>query len=75
MRTTLNIDDNLLRKARERARATNRTLTRIIEESLRQALTGTPPGPSPAHTFTLKTVRGTLLPGVDRYQVRPSMRS
>lgn len=65
MRTTLDIDENLLRKAKERARKTHRTLTGVIEDSLRQTLTGTPPGTAPAHTCALKTVRGVLLPGVD----------
>jgi hypothetical protein len=66
MRTTLDIDDTLLKKAKARARQTRRTLTGVIEEALRQALTGTTPaGAPPAHRLTLKTVKGSLLPGVD----------
>lgn len=65
MRTTLDIDDSLLRKAKERARKTQRTLTGVIEESLRQTLTGMPPGTAPAYKLTLKIVRGKLLPGID----------
>ena len=66
MRTTLDIDDILLGKAKARARQTHGTLTGVIEEALRQSLTGTPPASeSPAHQLNLKTVRGALLPGVD----------
>jgi hypothetical protein len=66
MRTTLDIDDILLKKAKAHARETHRTLTGVIEEALRQALTGArAPGAAPAHQLTLKTVRGALLPGVD----------
>ena len=66
MRTTLDIDDTLLKKAKARARQTHRTLTGVIEEALRQTLAGTPPaGESPPYKLSLKTVRGTLLPGVD----------
>ena len=66
MRTTLDIDDTLLRKAKARARQTHRTLTGVIEESLRQTLAGTPPaGAQRAHKLVLKTVKGSLLPGVD----------
>lgn len=66
MRTTLDIDDTLLRKAKARARQTRQTLTGVIEEALRQGLTGARvPGAPPAHHLTLKTVRGALRPGVD----------
>jgi len=65
MRTTLDIDDTLLKKAKARARRTHQTLTGVIEEALRQAMVGTRPDSQPVHEFTLKTVRGALLPGVD----------
>jgi len=66
MRTTLDIDDTLLEKAKARARQTRRTLTGVIEEALRQALIGTSPAAvPPVYTFTLKPVRGATLPGVD----------
>lgn len=66
MRTTLDIDDILLKKAKARARQTQQTLTGVIEEALRQTLTGArAPGAPLAHQLTLKTVRGALLPGVD----------
>lgn len=65
MRTTLDIDDILLKKAQVLARKTHQTLTGVIEEALRQTLAGTAPPGAPGHKLTLKTVSGTLLPGVD----------
>ncbi|NUM52805.1 MAG: DUF2191 domain-containing protein [Candidatus Hydrogenedentes bacterium] len=38
MRTTININDDLLRKAKLRAAKSNRTLTSMIEDGLRRVL-------------------------------------
>ncbi|MGH7545782.1 MAG: type II toxin-antitoxin system VapB family antitoxin, partial [Gemmatimonadota bacterium] len=38
MRTTLNMDDGLMREARKKAAAEGRTLTSVIEEALRVLL-------------------------------------
>lgn len=38
MRTTIRLDDDLLRQAKAYAAATDRTLTRLIEDALREAL-------------------------------------
>lgn len=38
MRTTLNLDDNLVRRAKERAASRDRTLTSVIEEALERLL-------------------------------------
>ena len=38
MRTTIRLDDDLLREAKAYAAATDRTLTRLIEDALREAL-------------------------------------
>jgi hypothetical protein len=38
MRTTLNLDDELMRRARIQAIRTNRTLSRLIEDAVRQHL-------------------------------------
>ena len=66
MRTTVDIDDSLLRRAKDRARRTNRTLTGVIEEALRQTLTGTPAQPAaPGHRLAFRTVAGALQPGID----------
>jgi plasmid stability protein len=39
MKTTLNLDDQLLRAAKQRAAAEGTTLTWVVEEALRAALT------------------------------------
>jgi hypothetical protein len=38
MRTTIRLDDDLLREAKAYAAATDRTLTRVIEDALREVL-------------------------------------
>lgn len=65
MRTTLTLDDDVLRAAKRRAREQERPLKDVINEALRQGLAmGDAQRPS-AYTFRLKTVEGRLLPGVD----------
>ncbi len=64
MRTTLNIDDNLMRRVRARAAVTGRTLTEVVEQALRQAVAGDPPERSD-YRLRLVTVRGRLRRGVD----------
>ena len=64
MRTTLNIDDALMSRIRQRASETGRTITEIVEEALRREVAGH----APRRTgFTLKwsPVAGRALPGVD----------
>jgi hypothetical protein len=46
MRTTLDIDDDVLRAVKERARREKRTAGAVISELARQALTATPGGPA-----------------------------
>ena len=64
MRTTLDLDDALIRKAKGRATDEGTTLTAVIEEALRQYLA---PAPRPGRRFRLKllTKRGRLVPGVN----------
>ena len=64
MRTTLDLDDRLVRKAKGRATEEGRTLTAIIEEALRQYLA---PARSTGKPFRLKllTKKGRRVPGVD----------
>jgi hypothetical protein len=38
MRTTIRLDDDLLREAKAHALATDRTLTQVIEDALRETL-------------------------------------
>ena len=64
MRTTLNLDDDVMRALKRRAAETGRTLTALVEEALRDMLRR----PSrDARPFRLKlvTVRGRRVPGVD----------
>ncbi|MCG5055447.1 MAG: type II toxin-antitoxin system VapB family antitoxin [Myxococcales bacterium] len=42
MRTTLVLDDNLFKKARERANASNCTISDVVNEALRAALAKPP---------------------------------
>jgi hypothetical protein len=64
MRTTFNIDDALMRRVKEIAAETGRTITQVIEEVLRREVVGERPG---GKRFRLKwvTVSGRLRPGVD----------
>ena len=45
MKTTLNLDDALLREAKKKAAAEGITLTKVVEDSLRAALTERPARP------------------------------
>lgn len=64
MRTTVRLDDTLLAEAKALAARTGRTLTQVIEDSLRQALAGRPAGQD--RRVELPVVRGgRLRPGVN----------
>ena len=65
MRTTLTLDDDVLKVARGRAREQDRPLKDVINEALRQGLAVGEAPPTNAYEFHLKTVEGRLLPGVD----------
>ena len=65
MRTTIRLDDGLLDEIRRFAAEHKKTLTAIIEESLRERLArsrNTPPG---QRTRLTTTGQGGVLPGVD----------
>jgi hypothetical protein len=65
MRTTLTLEDDVLKAAKRIARKEDRPLKDVINEALRQGLAL---GKAPRHStykFRLKTVEGRLLPGVD----------
>jgi len=65
MRTTININDNLLAMLKRRAAESNRTLTAVIEDALRLALQEkSATGASPKLKIPISG-RGGLLPGVD----------
>lgn len=64
MRTTLDLEDDLIRRAKRRAADERTTLTAVIEGALQQYLAPSRPGGRP---FRLKllTKRGRPVPGVD----------
>lgn len=63
MRTTLNLDDNLMRSAKESAARTGKTLTTVIEDALRVVINS---GQRAAdHPFDPVVSEGRPLPGVD----------
>jgi len=64
MRTTLTIDDELMRKLKKKAAESGKTITKVVEEALRKEIAGEAPKQS---GFQLKwlTVAGRVRPGVD----------
>lgn len=65
MRTTVRIDDHLLREAKQLAARTGKTLTAVIEDALREVLARSKTR-SQRSQVKLPTFRGNgLLPGVD----------
>ena len=63
MKTTLNLNDHILRRAKSRARRDGITLTRFVEDALRASLIDAEPGD--AFKLELKVVRGHAPPNVD----------
>jgi hypothetical protein len=63
MKTTLNLDDHLLRAAKKAAVDRGTTLTRIVEDALRNALA--PRRRSAPEKFEWPTVQGRTQPSVD----------
>ena len=65
MRTTIRLDDQLLRETKRLAHDTGRTVTAVIEEALRETLARRRARPKRA-TARLPTFKGDgLIPGVD----------
>jgi hypothetical protein len=65
MRTTLTLNDDVLRMARQKAVRENRRLKDVINECLRLGLTLGQRQTGAKHAFHPKTVKGRLMPGVD----------
>jgi hypothetical protein len=63
MKTTLNLDEGLLREAKKRAAERGTTLTRVVEDALRESLEDD--GASEPYTFTFPTFDGGGPPLVD----------
>jgi len=64
VKTTLNLDQRLLARAKALALREGTTLTAIVEQALRARLAPRPSNPV-ARGFELPTVRGTAPPNVD----------
>ncbi|HEY7691634.1 MAG TPA: YlcI/YnfO family protein [Gaiellaceae bacterium] len=65
MRTTIRLDDELMRAAKQRAVETGRTLTAVIEDALRQALAQREGSAGRSPRLPMSRSAGTLLPGID----------
>jgi hypothetical protein len=65
MRTTIRLDDDLLREAKAYAAATDRTLTRLIEDVLRESLARRHRGPMQSRVELPTSGHGGVRPGVD----------
>ena len=64
MRTTISIDDHLLAEVRRRAAELNRTVSQVIEDSVRESFLRQ--RDSPARSYTVRTFdSGGTQPGVD----------
>jgi hypothetical protein len=65
MRTTINLDDQLLKEAKAVAASTGRSFTRVVEDALRESLARRRAG-RPKKRIVLTTFKGKgLRPGVD----------
>jgi hypothetical protein len=65
MRTTLTLDDDVLKLARRRAAAEERPQKDVINDALRLGLSVGRSRPQTPFTFSLKVVDGRVMPGVD----------
>ena len=63
MKTTLNLNDEVLRRSKDFAARTGVTLTKYVEDALRAKIAASQK--RPAYRLTLQTVRGTRPPNVD----------
>ena len=64
MRTTLNLDDALMRNLKRRAAETGRTLTSLVEEAIGSLLEGETE-PAPDYRLRWVIVEGGARPGID----------
>jgi Ribbon-helix-helix protein, copG family len=64
MRTTLDLDDELMRAVKRRAADSGKTMTEVLEDALREGLRP-PSSASVGYRFEWRTVRGELRPGID----------
>lgn len=65
MRTTIRINDELLKKAKIRAAETDRSLTEVIEDALRREIGQVDAGIGPQQISIPTAGEGGVQPGVD----------
>jgi len=65
MRTTLNLDDAVVRAVKKEALRSGRTMTEVIEEALRETLFRKKVAPKKRFRLEMGTVKGSLNPGID----------
>lgn len=63
IKTTMNLDDELVRQLKRRAVERGTTVTALVEDALRASLARQPS--PPAYVFAMPTVRGDRPPRVD----------
>jgi plasmid stability protein len=64
MRTTLDLDDSLMRKLKARAATEGETMTRLVENAIRRYLSDSSAA-SPAFELKLLAKRGKTVAGID----------
>lgn len=64
MRTTLDLNDDLLRRAKSLAAKRGVPLRRIVEDAIREFLRSRSVGPGPRYRLRWSTERGRIQPGV-----------
>ena len=65
MRTTIKLDDHLLKEAKKAAAASGRTFTQLVEDSLREALARARSGSKRERVVLPTFGEGGVQPGVD----------
>jgi hypothetical protein len=65
-RTTVRLPDELMKRAKRKAAAEGRSVTALIEDGLRQVLSGDPRPRRPRRTLPpVSSAQGGLMPGID----------
>ena len=66
MRTTVRLPDDLMRAVKRLATDTDRTMTQVLEDALREVVARARREAKPQEKFSMPTYRGTgIRPGVD----------
>ena len=65
MRTTLNLDDSIVRALKREALSSGRTMTEVIESSLRETLFRKKAAAQKPFRLAMVTIKGSVNPGVD----------